>query len=102
MLEADPCPVSEGSYAACLRAVAHRLITPSCLEAGGSTVPAGDRPRFPANPSRSLGTGRPLLVAGPVARRGPWSRRHSGPGLGFEPTPIPGCGVDPLEWQPPQ
>ena len=49
-----------------------------------------------------LGTGRPLLVAGPVARRGPWSRRHSGPGLGFEPTPIPGCGVDPLEWQPPQ
>ena len=49
-----------------------------------------------------LGTGRPLLVAGPAARRGPWSRHHSGPGLGFEPTPIPGCGANPLEWQPPQ
>ena len=45
MLEVDPCPVSEGSYAACLRAVAHRLIMPSCLERGGLTVPAGDRPR---------------------------------------------------------
>ena len=55
MLEADPCPVSEGSYAACLRAVAHRLIMPSCLERGGLTVPAGDRPRFPANPSRMPG-----------------------------------------------
>ena len=42
------------------------------------------------------------MVAGPSARRGPGSRHHSGPGLGFEPTPIPGCGADPLEWQPPQ
>ena len=55
MLEVDPCPVPEGSYAACLRAVAHRLIMPSCLERGGLTVPAGDRPRFPANPSRMPG-----------------------------------------------
>ena len=28
---------------------------PSCLERGGLTVPTGDRPRFPANPSRMLG-----------------------------------------------
>ena len=55
MLEVDPCPVPEGSYAACLRAVAHRLIMPSCLERGGLTVLAGDRPRFLANPSRMPG-----------------------------------------------
>ena len=55
MLEADPYPVPEGSYAACLRVVAHHLIMPSCLERGGLTVPAGDRPRFPANPSRMPG-----------------------------------------------
>ena len=80
--------------AACLRAVAHRLITPSCLERGGLTVPP-ETDQIPANPSRMPGKGRPLLVAGPTTRRGPWSRHHSGSGLGFEPTPIPGCCADP-------
>ena len=94
----------------CLRRipVLYRRIICGLPESGGPPPPhaflsgAGrvdrsrrDRPRFPANPSRMPGNRSALLVAGPTTQRGPGSRHHSGPSLGFEPTPIPGCCADP-------
>ena len=64
VLEADPCPVSEGSYAACLRAVAHRLITPSCLERVGQPFPPETDQDSQLILPGCLGTGRPLLLPG--------------------------------------
>ena len=83
VLEADPCPVSEGIICGLPESGGPPPHHAFLSGAGWVDRSRRRQTKIPANPSRMPGNRSASIVAGPTTRQGPWSRHHSGPRSGF-------------------